>query len=75
MSIDLLRLMLVQGNETVEDVVAGRSVVRATFREIRFLVFPPVGSILVELAFIVWEVVLHGADGKLLLEPIDLIQE
>ena len=75
MGINLLGLMLIQGNETVEDVVAGRSVVRATFREIRPLVFLSVGSILVELAFIVWEVVLHRADGKLLLEPINLIQE
>lgn len=75
MCIDLLGLVLVQGNETVEDVVAGRSIVRTTFRDIRFLVFLPVGSILVELAFIVWKIILHRADRKLFLEPINLVQE
>lgn len=62
MSVDLLGLMLVQGDETVQDVIAGRGIVGSTFMKIRFLVFLSVGSNLVQLAFIVWEVVLHRAD-------------
>ena len=33
------------------------------------------GSIGTMLTFIVWEVILHGADGQLLLESVDLVQE
>lgn len=55
MCVDLLRLMLVQADESVEDVVACRGVVLTTL--------------------VVGEVVLHWADGQLLLEPIDLVQE
>src|SRR5690242_1277704 len=55
MSVDLLCLMLVERDKSVENVVAGGSVVWATL--------------------VVGEVVLHGADGELLLEPIDLVQE
>ena len=55
MGVDLLGLVLVERDESVENVVAGGGVVWATL--------------------VVGEVVLHGADGKLLLEPIDLVQE
>jgi hypothetical protein len=54
-SVNLLSLVLVEGDESVQDVVAGRSVVGA--------------------ALVVGEVVLHGADGQLLLESIDLVKE
>jgi len=54
-SVDLLGLVLVERDESIENVVAGGGVVWATL--------------------VVGEVVLHGADGKLLLEPIDLVQE
>jgi hypothetical protein len=54
-SVDLFCLVLVERDETVEDVVAGGGVVCATL--------------------VVGEVVLHRADGQLLLEPIDLVQE
>jgi hypothetical protein len=54
-SVNLLRLVLVERDESVQDVVAGRSVVGA--------------------ALVVGEVVLHGADGQLLLESIDLVKE
>lgn len=73
MGVYLLGLVLVQGNETIQDVVACGGIVRSTFCNIRFLVFPAVGSILVELAFIVRKVVLHRANRKLLFEPIDLV--
>lgn len=53
--VDLLLLGLVQGHETVKDVVAGCGVVTT--------------------AFIVGEVALHWAGGKLLLETIDLVEE
>lgn len=55
MGVDLLCLMLVERDESVEDVVARGGVVRTTL--------------------VIGEVVLHGADGQLLLEPIDLVQE
>ena len=55
MSVDLLALVLVEVDEAVQDVVAGRSVVVA--------------------ALVVGEVVLHRADGQLLLEAINLVQE
>lgn len=32
-------------------------------------------SILIQLAFIIWEVTLHWGNGKLLLESVDLVQE
>lgn len=73
MSVNLLRLVLVQGNETVEDVITRRRIVRSAFIKIRLLVPLAVGAILVELAFIIWEVILHWADWELLLEPIDLV--
>ena len=55
MSVDLLGLVLVERDETVENVVASSGVIRTTL--------------------VVWEVVLHGADGELLLEPINFVQE
>jgi hypothetical protein len=55
MCVDLLALMLVKGDEAVQDVVASRAIVITTI--------------------VVGEVVLHWADGKLLLEPIDLVEE
>lgn len=53
--VDLLLLGLVQGNESVEDVVASRGVVGT--------------------ALVIREVVLHRANGELLLEAIDLVEE
>lgn len=53
--VDLLLLGLVQGHESVQNVIAGRSVVSA--------------------AFVVGEVILHGADGELLLEAVNLVEE
>lgn len=53
--VDLLCLVLVQADESVQYVVAGKSVVIT--------------------ALIIWEVVLHGADRKLLLESINLVQK
>jgi hypothetical protein len=55
MGVDLLCLVLVERDKSVQDVVARRSVVWA--------------------ALVVREVVLHRADGQLLLESIDLVQE
>jgi hypothetical protein len=55
MSIDLLRLVLIQAYEAIQDVIARRRVIRA--------------------ALVIREVILHGADGELLLEPVDLVQE
>ncbi len=75
MRIDLFGFVLVQGNETVENVVACRGVVGAPLCNIRSLVLPSVGPILVELAFIVWEVILHRAHREFFLEPVDLVQE
>lgn len=53
--VDLLLFGLVQGNESVEDVVASRRVVGT--------------------ALVIGEVVLHRANGELLLEAIDLVEE
>lgn len=53
--VDLLRLVLVQADEAVQDVVAGQRIVVATL--------------------VVGEVVFHGANGELLLEAIDLVEE
>ena len=75
MCIDLLRLVLVQGNKTIKDVITRRRIIRSAFIKIRLLVPLAVGAILVELAFIIWEVILHWADRELLLKPIDLVQE
>lgn len=55
MGVDLFCLVLVETDESVQDVVTCESVIISTF--------------------IVWEVVLHRTDGKLLLESIDLVQE
>lgn len=73
--VDLLGLMLIQGYETVQDVIASRGIVRSTFSKIRCLVMPSVRSNLVQLTFIVREVVLHRADRQLLLEAVDLVQK
>jgi hypothetical protein len=54
MGVDLLCLMLVQGDESVEDVIASQSIVLTSL--------------------IVGEVVLHRADGQLLLESINLVE-
>lgn len=74
-SVDLFDLVLVQRDETVQDVVAGRGIVRSTFGKIRSLLTSPFGSNLVQLAFIVREIVLHRADRELLLKAVDLVQE
>lgn len=55
MGVDLFCLVLVETDESVQDVVTCESVIISTF--------------------IIWEVVLHRTDRKLLLESIDLVQE
>ena len=75
MGVDLFGLMLVQRHKAVQDVIARSGIVGSTFSKIRFLVISSVGSMLVELAFIVREVVFHRTDRKLLLEAVDLVQE
>lgn len=55
MGINLLWLVLVQTDETTQDVVACRCIIVTTL--------------------VVGEVVLHGTDGELLLESVDLVQE
>jgi len=55
MCVNLLGLVLVQADETVQNVITGQSVIIPSF--------------------VVWEVILHWADGQLLLESIDLVQE
>lgn len=75
MSVDLLRLVLVQRNESVQDIVACRSIIRSTFINIRSLVLPTVVADLIQLAFIVREIILHGGHGEFLLESVDLVQK
>lgn len=75
MGIDLLGLVLVQGNKTVEDIIAGGGIVGSTFSTIRLLMLPTVIAKLVQLAFIVREIVLHGGHREFLLEAIDFIEE
>lgn len=55
MGVDLFGLVLVETDESVQDVVTCEGVIISTF--------------------VVWEVVLHRTNGKLLLESIDLVQE
>ncbi len=74
-SVDLLGLVLIQRNKTVQDVIASRSIIGSSFSKVRTLVTLSVRPILVELAFIVWEIVLHRADRKFFLESVDLVQE
>ena len=59
MGVDLLGLVLVERDKSVEDVVACSSIVRSTFSKIRTLVLAAVGSNLVKLAFIIREIILH----------------
>jgi len=66
----LLRLMLIEGNESVQDVVTGGLIIGTTW--IALASFSPNES---KHTFIVREVILHGTDGQLLLEAIDFIQE
>ena len=73
--IDLLRFVLVQGDKSVQDIVAGRSVIRSTFSNIRSMMLPAVVADLVQLAFIIREIVLHGGHREFLLEPVDLVQK
>ena len=75
MGIDLLGLVLVQRYKTVQDIVACGSVVRSTFSQIRFLMFSAMFSDLVQLAFVVWEVILHRGHRELLFKSIDFVQE
>ncbi len=75
MRVDLLGLVLIEGDEAVEDVVASSSVIGSTFTNIRLLMLPTVGSDLVKLAFIIREIILHRRNRKFLLKPIDLVQE
>lgn len=53
--IDLLSLMLIQTDESVQDVVACEGIIITTF--------------------VIWKVILHRTDRKLLLESINLVQE
>ena len=73
MCVDLLRFVLVQRNESVQDIVACGSVIGTTLSRIRFLMISAVASELVELAFIIWEIVLHWGNGQFLLESVDLV--
>lgn len=75
MGVYLLCLMLIEGDESVQDVVACRSVIRATFSNIRLLMLATPSAVLVQLAFIVREIVLHRRHRKFLLESVDLVQE
>ena len=75
MGVYLFGLVLIEGNEPVQDVVASRGIIRTTLVNIRYLLSFPVGSILVKLAFIIREVVLHRTNRKLLLKSIDLVQK
>ena len=75
MGINLLRLVLVQGDKSVQDVIAGRSVIGSTFSNIRSMMLPAVVANLVQLAFIIREIILHGGHGEFLLEPVDLVQK
>ena len=75
MGINLLRFVLVQGNKSVQDVVAGRSIIRSTFGNIRTVKHPAVVANLVQLAFIIREIVLHGGHWEFLLKPVDLVQK
>lgn len=75
MGINLLRLVLVQGNKSVQNVVAGRSIIGSTFSNIRYVMAPAIVANLVQLAFIIREIVLHGGDREFLLKPVDFVQE
>ena len=75
MGINLLRLVLVQGDESVQDIVAGRSVIRSTFSNIRSKMPPAVVADLVQLAFIIREIILHRGHREFLLKPVDLVQK
>lgn len=55
MGIDLLGLVLIQTDESVEDIITSQSIIVTTL--------------------VIREVVLHGADGELGLETINLVQE
>jgi hypothetical protein len=69
--VDLLRLGLVQRHESVENVIAGRSIVRATCR--RSVSRGP--DLTGQLTLVVREIVLHRADWQLFLESIDLVEK
>lgn len=72
MGIDLLCLVLVEGDESVEDVIACCSIVGATFADFMSGRFKNCQG-LMGITFVIWEIILHGADWKLLLKPIDLV--
>ncbi len=75
MGVNLLRLVLIERHESIQDVITGSGVVGSTFSTIRILMSLTVFAILVELAFIVREIVLHWRDRKFLFESIDLVEE
>lgn len=75
MGINLLRLVLVQGNESVQDIVAGRGIIRSTFSNIRSVKLSAIVANLIQLAFIIREIVLHRGDREFLLKPVDLVQK
>ena len=80
MGIDLFGIVLVQGDETVQNVVTCGSIIGSTCLPVRGTIL---GRVRHERAsgkpgmrtFIIRKVILHGAHGQLLLEAIDLVQE
>lgn len=72
-SVYLFGLVLIERHEAVQDVVARRRVVGSTFSNINLLMFPTMISRLVELAFIVREIVLHWGNREFLFKSIDLV--
>ena len=75
MGVDLLGFVLVERDETIEDVIASSSVIGTTFSNIRLLMLTAEGSILVQLAFIIREIVLHGRHRELLFKSVDFVEE
>ena len=72
--VDLLGLLLIKRNETVQDVVTSRAIVRAPCR-IRQFSWPHIHCVKAVFTFVVREVVLHWAHWELLFEPIDLVEK
>lgn len=75
MSVDLLRLVLIQRNETIENVIARSGVFGAA--RLHQVVKDALihGRILLADASIVRKVITHGANGELLQEAIFFIEE
>jgi hypothetical protein len=67
--VDLLGLCLVERDEAVEDVVASCGIIRATCAILAYVQ----GDKSTLRTLVIWEIVLHGADRQLLLEPINFV--